>query len=199
VVAGIDMADDRYFFVFAAVCLALVSAMVLQVRGATTGRFLDAVRGSEAAAVAVGISPLRQRVVAFALAAGIAGFGGGLIASWTGSASYDESFNFTLGLVWVVLVVTMGARSIQAALWGGLAFYLFPELLQRLPLLPSDWANGLSIALFGLGALTYARHPEGIIEANAARVVARFTRSPGEPAPRRPAAPVSHAKPEPVS
>jgi branched-chain amino acid transport system permease protein len=170
-VAGIDMADDRAFFGFVAVCLAVVGAMVIRLRQATTGRFLDAVRGSEAAAVAVGISPLRQRVVAFALAAGIAGFGGGLMASANGSANYDQSFQFFYGLVWLVLVVTMGARSVQAAVVAGLAFFLMPELLERLPLLPNDWAAGVSVALFGLGALTYARHPEGVVEAQTARVV----------------------------
>ena len=175
---GIDLADDHAFFVFAVLCLVVVGALVLRLRDATTGRFLDAVRGSEDAAISVGISPLRQRVVAFALAAGIAGFGGGLLASWNESANYAQSFDFFYGLVWVVLVVTMGARSIQAAVFGGLTFFLFPQLLQRLPLLPTDWATGLSVALFGLGALTYARHPEGIIEANAARVVARFSREP---------------------
>ncbi|HEY3141905.1 MAG TPA: ABC transporter permease [Acidimicrobiales bacterium] len=175
-IGSIDLADDHAFFVFAALCVALVGAIVVQLRQATTGRFLDAVRGSEAAAVAVGISPLRQRVVAFALAAGIAGFGGGLIASWTGEANYDRSFQFLYGLVWVVLVVTMGARSVQAAVFGGLAFYLIPELVERLPLIPDDWASGLSVALFGLGALTYARHPEGIIEANSSAVIGRIQR-----------------------
>jgi branched-subunit amino acid ABC-type transport system permease component len=176
-VAGIDLADDRAFFAFVVLCLAVIGAMVIRLRQATTGRFLDAVRGSEAAAVAVGISPLRQRVVAFALAAGIAGFGGGLMASATGSANYDQSFQFFFGLVWVVLVVTMGARSVQAAVFGGLAFFLMPELLERLPLMPTDWAAGLSVALFGVGALTYARHPEGMIEAQSSRILGWIERT----------------------
>ncbi|HMG40355.1 MAG TPA: ABC transporter permease [Acidimicrobiales bacterium] len=173
---GLDLADDELFFVFAAVCLAVVGGLVVRLRSASTGRLLDALRGSEAASIAVGISPLRQRVVAFALAAGIAGFGGGLTASWTGSANYEQSFTFFAGLVWVVLVVTMGARSVQAAVFGGMAFFLMPELLQRLPLIPTDWTAGLSTALFGLGALTYVRHPEGIIQAQTTAVMRRFQR-----------------------
>jgi branched-chain amino acid transport system permease protein len=168
---GVDLADDRAFFVFAAGCVALAGGFVVRLRQATTGRFLDAVRTSEAAAAAVGINPVRQRVVAFALAAGVAGFGGGLMASWTGSANYDQSFQFFYGLVWVVLVVTLGARSVQAAIFGGLAFFVVPELLERLPFLPTEWAPSLAIALFGLGALTYARHPEGTIEAQTSAAV----------------------------
>lgn len=163
-IAGVDLGDDRAFFVFAALCVAVVGMLVVRIRNGTTGRLLDAVRGSETGAIAVGINPFRQKVLAFTLAAGIAGFGGGLTASWTGSANYDQSFTFLLGLVWVVLVMTSGARSIQAALFGGLAFFLLPEILLRLPLVPDDWAPGLAITLFGLGALGYARHPEGIIE-----------------------------------
>lgn len=176
VIAGIDLGDDRAFFVFAAACVAVVGMLVLRIRDGMTGRFLHAVRGSESGAIAVGISPFRQKMLAFSLAAGIAGFGGGLTATWTGSANYNQSFAFVLGLVWVVLVMTSGARSIQAALFGGLAFFLLPELLLRVPLLPNEWAPGLAITLFGLGALGYARHPEGIIEAQtsaAIRVIQR--------------------------
>lgn len=170
-VAGIDFADDRAFFLLAAACFAVVGLAVLRIKHGTTGRFLDALRSSESAAVAVGISPVRQRVVAFALAAGIAGFGGGLMASWTGSANYNQSFQFFFGLVWVVLVVTTGARSVHAAVSAGLAFFLLPELLQRAPLVPEDWTSGLTFILFGLGALTYVRHPEGIIDAQTSAVL----------------------------
>ncbi len=37
--------------------LVIVGVMVIWVRSGTTGRFLDAVRGSEVAAAAIGISP----------------------------------------------------------------------------------------------------------------------------------------------
>jgi branched-chain amino acid transport system permease protein len=171
VIAGVDLGDDRAFFVFAAACVALVGVLVVRIREGVTGRFLDAVRGSESGAIAVGISPFRQKVVAFSLAAGIAGLGGGLTATWTGSANYDRSFPFIIGLVWVVLVMTSGARSLQAALFGGLAFFLVPEFLARLPLVPSDWAQGMAFTLFGLGALGYARHPEGIIPAQTSAVI----------------------------
>ncbi len=170
-VGNVDFTDDRAFLLLTAACVALVGGLVLRVTRGATGRFLDALRGSESAAVSVGISPLRQKVVAFTLAAGIAGFGGGLTASWTGEANYEANFPFFLGLVWVVLLVTMGARSVPAAVTAGLAFSLFPELLQRIAFVPDDWVSGLSFALFGLGALTYVRHPEGILEANTASVL----------------------------
>lgn len=180
-VAGVDFADDRAFLLLAIGAVALVGAMVTRLSNGTTGRFLDAARSSEPAAVAVGISPLHQRVVAFVVAAGIAGFGGGMMASWTGSANYAQSFAFFTGLVWVVLVVTIGARSIPAAVIAGLSFALVPELLERLPLVPTGWDRGLAFVLFGLGALTYARHPEGVVQAQTAAVtgLVRRLRRPG--------------------
>ena len=63
------------------------------------------------------------------------------------------------GLFWVVIVVTLGARTVEGAVQAGAALKLFPELLK---------AIGVSLTwhpvLFGLGALTFARHPEGIAE-----------------------------------
>jgi branched-chain amino acid transport system permease protein len=179
-VAGVDLADDRAFLVLAAAVLALVAAAVTRISRGATGRFLDAARTSEAAAAAFGIDPARQRTVAFALAAGIAGLGGGLMASWTGSANYAQSFPFLAGLVWVVLVVTVGARSVPAAVVAGLSFTLVPELLARLPLVPDGWDRSLTFVLFGLGALTYVHRPEGVL-AGPLAAGARLARRP-EPA-----------------
>lgn len=162
--AGVDLADNRSFLLFTALCIVVVGGVVRLVRHGSTGRFLHALRGSESAAVAVGINPVRQRIVAFALAAGIAGFGGGLMATFRGSVNYDENFRFLLGLVWVVVVVTVGARTVRAAVVAGISFTLLPELLERAPLIPDRWSLGLASALFGLGALTYVRHPEGILD-----------------------------------
>jgi hypothetical protein len=95
----------------------------------------------------------------------------------------------------VVLVVTAGARSVQAAVLSGLGFFLIPEFLQRLfeiparyvadhPDLPSaiervlriikpEYSLGVAFILFGLGALTYAKHPEGIIEVQTSAALRR--------------------------
>lgn len=159
-----DFADDRSYLVLCMVFLAIVAVAVILIRGGTTGRFLDALRGSETAAMSIGINPARSKFVAFSASAAIAGFGGGLLVSQrgtSGSSLYQAEFGFFLGLVWVVLAVTLGARSVQAAITGGVAFILMPEILDTIGFDP-QWA----IVLFGLGALTYARNPEGVIEAN---------------------------------
>jgi branched-subunit amino acid ABC-type transport system permease component len=192
---GVDMASDKPYLIFMCVCLAILCLAVIAIRKGTTGRYLDALRGSEPASAAIGIHPYRSRLVAFVFGAGIAGFGGGLLASYAGQANYDANFTFYFGLVWLVLVITTGFRSVQAAVTGGITFYIFPQLLERLFTWPGnflashpgisgvpksildsikpEWSLGIAFILFGLGALTYAKHPEGIIEAQTTASIKR--------------------------
>lgn len=183
-IAGIDFADNRYFFLFCVALLAVVSGIVVLIKNGTTGRYLDALRGSEMAATSIGISPAKAKITAFAVSAAIAGFGGGLLSSLEGRVNYDTNFNFYLGLVWVVLVVSLGARSVQAAINAGLSFILFPQLLTmaltNLPVVkvenPQTLAQSIAFILFGFGAITYAKHPEGVIEAQTRKAVHRIQR-----------------------
>jgi branched-subunit amino acid ABC-type transport system permease component len=200
-IGPVDLADDRWFLVFAALCLTVVGLAVIRLREGTTGRFLQALHMSPTAAASIGISGIRARVVAFTFAAGIAGFGGGLMASYMGQANYQANFGYLIGLVWVALVVSAGARSVQAAVMSGMFFFLAPALLERLFSWPGNfldahpdldgpvasvldsispqWANPVAFILFGFGAITYARHPEGSIEAQTAVVVNAILRRTG--------------------
>ena len=172
-ILGINFNDNRLFLLLSMILLALVAVAVVLVKHGTTGRFLDALRGSETAAQALGISPAHTKVLAFAMSAGIAGFGGGLLASFEGRVSYDANFTYVVGLVWVVLVVTMGARSVQAAITAGISLFLFPRLLELIPNMSQTAAQSIAFVMFGLGALTYAKHPEGIVEFQTRRAVQR--------------------------
>jgi ABC-type branched-subunit amino acid transport system permease subunit len=197
-VGSIDLADDRWFLLLACIFLAVAAVVVIRIREGTTGRFLRAVETSPMAAASIGISATRARIVAFTVGAAIAGVGGGLVVTWTGQASYDRSFQFFYGLVWVALVVSAGARSVQAAILSGLGFFLVPAALERLLGFPGNWAASnadapewlrsladrvkpswslsLAFILFGLGAITYARHPEGTIEAQSSKAVSGVVR-----------------------
>lgn len=197
-VLGASFLADRPFLVLASVLFAVLGVAVIALREGTTGRFLDAVRTSDTAASSVGINPARTRLVMFVLGAGLAGLGGGLVASFSGQANYNQSFTFFIGLVWLVLVITAGSRSVQAAIISGISFFAFPSLLDRLFQWPGnfvdtnpgappwlldlmgffkpEWAQGVAFVLFGLGALTYAKHPEGIIAAQTSASIRRTVR-----------------------
>ena len=58
-VGPIDFTDDRAFLLLCLVILALVGVVVLLVKRGTTGRYLDALRGSELAAALR--APVRAR------------------------------------------------------------------------------------------------------------------------------------------
>jgi ABC-type branched-subunit amino acid transport system permease subunit len=153
------LVGDRAFFLFSVAVLAGVGTLVILVRRGTTGRFLDALRGSETAATAIGINATRARVIAFALSAGIAGLGGGVLTMFDGQANYAGNFTPFFGLFWLVIVVTLGVRTVEGAVQAGLALVLFPELLKILDI-PSEY----QFILFGLGAFAFAKHPEGLLE-----------------------------------
>ena len=154
----IGFVDDRPFLILCVVVLAIVSVFVIFIRRGTTGRYLTALRGSETAARSIGINPTRIRILAFAVSAGIAGLGGGLLAVQK-SVAVKEDFGYFYGLFFVVLVVTLMPSTVEGAINAGVGFALVPEVLKLLGV-SSSW----QFVLFGLGAITYARHPEGVLE-----------------------------------
>jgi branched-subunit amino acid ABC-type transport system permease component len=161
------VSSDHAFFVFCVVVLVIVGTLVMFIRRGTTGKFLDALRGSETAAAALGISPARARVIAFAISAAIAGLGGGLVTLFEQQANYVAYFPAPFGLFWLLIVVVIGPRTVEGAIQAGLAFALFPELLKVLAklfgLAPSE-LTPLQYVLFGLTAVAFSRHPEGMLE-----------------------------------
>ena len=64
----------------------------------------------------------------------------------------------------MLLVVTLGPRTVDGALNAGMAFVLLPPLLADIFHVPSDLVVPIQFALFGFGAVTFARHQEGIVE-----------------------------------
>ncbi len=135
---------------------------MILIRKGTTGRFFLAIRGSETAAASIGINATALRITLFATSAAVAGIGGGLIAMSGQDVRVGDAPTFPtiLGIAWVVLVVTLGSRTVDGAVNAGISFVVFQWLLEDgLHLTP-----GIFLILFGLGAITYARHPEGIVE-----------------------------------
>jgi branched-chain amino acid transport system permease protein len=228
-IGPIDFANEKSFLVLCIVILALAGLLVVWVRGGTTGRFLDALRGSELASASVGINPTRWRITAFALSAGLAGIGGGLLAMRDQSASYNTYFVAQLGLVWVVIVVSLGSRTVEGAIQAGAGFIFFQRVVLEdwIPWIFNDalapavaliavvlvlrlvthrlvvpaviaaiagisfvvyylvgdpgWTIrsvpvGLATVFFGFGAITYAKHPEGVLEHNKRASLARVQR-----------------------
>ncbi|HEX3948122.1 MAG TPA: hypothetical protein VHW47_10475, partial [Acidimicrobiales bacterium] len=71
-----------------------------------------------------------------------------------------SQFNYQLSLAFVVIVVTTGVTTVEGAIQGGIGFVVVQQLLTYAP----QRFGGLTFVLFAAGALTYAAHPEGIVE-----------------------------------
>ncbi|MFD8813464.1 ATP-binding cassette domain-containing protein, partial [Streptomyces sp. NPDC059627] len=153
---------DRALAYFMLAMFVLAGLIVVAVRRSTTGLALGALRSSETGARASGVSVLRMKAGIFTLSAMLAGFGGGFLAIYNGSA-LPGSYDTILGLVWFAVLVTNGTRSNNAALASGLFFVFLPNIFSTY--LPDRWGP-LPNLLFGFGAVLLARNPEGIVALN---------------------------------
>ena len=154
---------------FAYLCLAVfvvIALFIVNFRRSTTGLALNAARWSEAGAKTSGISVVQMKVIAGALAAGIAGVGGGMFALSQTTFQPSEFATFE-GVVWLAVLVTIGVRSNAAALLGGVSLALLPALTQNY--LPT-WTSNVTPVLFGLGAVSAAKYPDGVLAEQSRRL-----------------------------
>jgi branched-chain amino acid transport system permease protein len=154
--------------------LVVVVVVVLLVRRGTVGRNLAAMRGSETATAGLGVNPTRQRILVFALSGAIAGIGG-LLHSLEQQVVDPNAWNAEFSLVLVVLVVTTSVTTVEGAIQAGVGFFVTEQILTTI--LPARiGASSLTVVLFAFGALTYAQHPEGVLEFQKRKGTARFER-----------------------
>ncbi len=149
--------------------LVVVVLAILMIRRGTVGRFLGAMRGSDTAAAGIGINLTWQRILIFALSGAVAGIGGTLLVVQQGVAN-PQQFNYVFSLAFVVIVVTTGVTTVEGAIQGAFGYVIIQKLLGYAP---PQFAN-LTFVLFAFGALTYAKHPEGILEFQKRRSMQRF-------------------------
>ena len=173
-VAPLNLFDPsgHQFFILAMVVLTLTVFALILLRKGTAGRFLSAMRGSEVATAGMGINVAWQRIAVFALSGVVAGIGGTLLVLNTQNANPNQ-FNYQLSLAFVVIVVTVGVSSVEGAIQAGIGFVVIQQLLTYAP----ARFTGFSFILFAIGALTYAAHPEGVLEYVKHRLTVAFQRS----------------------
>jgi branched-chain amino acid transport system permease protein len=162
--------DGHAMFLLTLGVLVVVTIGVLMVRKGTVGRNLAAMRGSEMATAGLGVNPSWQRITVFALSGAIAGIGG-LLFSLEQQVISPSDWNAEISLVLVVLVVTTGVTTVEGAMQAGVGFFVTEHILSVYA--PARFSS-LTVALFAFGALTYAHHPEGVLEYQKRRWTQRF-------------------------
>lgn len=125
---GVDLASPRAYYYL---CLVSVTAVVLitwRLRATGVGRRLIAVRENEAAAGSFGIPPAVTKLLAYALAGGVAAFAGGLLAGLRVQFAAD-AFPPDESLRVVAMTVIGGLGSIGGAVLGAVYVVGLPALL----------------------------------------------------------------------
>ncbi len=183
-----DFSDDRTMAMLLLVLVLSISWLIHNLTRSATGRAIFAVRSSEVAASTAGISQVRAKLALFAVSAAIAGFGGAMLASVMSPFSNTTTPAFA-GLVWLAVTVTFGVRRPAGAILAGLVFALFPAILSALTRwetapwvwIPTDLRLALDSShtapiLFGLGAISLAREPDGALALTSRRLRERRER-----------------------
>ena len=144
---GFTLDRNQTFFLLVAF---LVIAMIVAHNFATsyTGRALSAMRGSEAAASAMGINIYKYRLIAFAISTAFAGLGGVLYMHFI-RFTIPSTWVFTLSLMLVAAVVIGGPRSIAGTIVGAIVVFGVPDLiLPNLPIIGG--INGMPFVFTGV-------------------------------------------------
>ena len=150
--------SDRGYFIFVLLVYGIVAVALEFLSRSRLGASWLAVRHSERAAAAHGISIPRAKLSAFAISAFISGISGGLLAGYLGTLVSDN-FSMMQSLALFAVATMVGAHFTLGAIIGGILITLFPELLRRLNL-PQDVGN----VFFALGAVQALSTGETIAE-----------------------------------
>ncbi|MGN6814955.1 MAG: branched-chain amino acid ABC transporter ATP-binding protein/permease [Solirubrobacterales bacterium] len=104
---------------------------VLAFKWSASGYRLQATREGEVAARSIGISLMRERLIAFTISAMLCGIGGALEVHQSGTLS-SNTFYFAASVTTITMLVVGGARSVLGAVVGTIAVATVNELLRNL-------------------------------------------------------------------
>jgi branched-chain amino acid transport system permease protein len=146
----------------------LLAALTIVLRRSRWGLSWLAIARSERAAASMGVSVMRAKLTAFAIAAFIAAWAGGLLVAAFGSAD-PSNFDPVVVLTLFALAVMMGAGYWEGALALGLFSAISSALLEQWGLTPD-----LGTALFAIGAITVLGNEDAAFSVMIRRQIARL-------------------------
>ena len=148
---------DVAYTVLMAVAFVALGALVLFIRRGPFGRLLSAMKDSPAACATLGLDLTRTKVGVFALSAAMAGVGGALYGGLRGSIGPND-FVYQQSLVILLMATIGGITTVSGAFIGGIALAVFPVIQTHITSI-----QNLTFLGAGLGAMTVARSPNGIV------------------------------------
>jgi branched-chain amino acid transport system permease protein len=141
---GTDILSDNLAFYY--LCLAILAGCYLFARamiGARFGRVLRGIRDNAERMRAIGFSPFRYQLAAYAIAGGMAGLAGTLLANQAEFVS-PAYMSWQRSGELIVMVVLGGMGSLTGPILGAAAFIMLEEVLARLS---EHWKFALGLCL----------------------------------------------------
>ncbi len=140
--------------------LVIVAVSVALLRRSRLGSAMLAVRANERSAAGAGINVVRVKILAFAIAAFIAGLGGAMLGYKQGNLTFDP-FDVLIGIGVFATAYLAGITSVSGGILagmlaaGGIVYYATTQWLEL-----GDWYGTIT----GVGlVLTVVLNPEGIV------------------------------------
>jgi branched-chain amino acid transport system permease protein len=127
-----ELKDPGAFFYVAAVSLILFTWASIRLKDSRVGRAFLAIQGNEMAAETTGVDSTYYKIMAFALSAGYAGFGGWLFAHSGSHYISPDTFSFDQSVVLLAMAVLGGNGSAVGAVVGAVLLTMLPEVLRFL-------------------------------------------------------------------
>lgn len=155
-VFGVFLTDTQKIYFFGFVLLVVMALVAKNLARSRIGRAFSAIRDRDIAAEIMGIDLTRYKVIAFAVSSFYAGVAGALLYTVTGFLE-PTSFNLTLSVFYVAMVLIGGVATISGSIMGAVFVIMLPKLIDfASEYLPYDPATGplntgqLEAILFGL-------------------------------------------------
>ncbi|HWL65329.1 MAG TPA: branched-chain amino acid ABC transporter permease [Actinomycetota bacterium] len=170
-ILGLNFTSDRGFAFLTFVFLALVLFVDWRLLRSKVGRAILSIKHSEPVAASYGINVTAYKLLAFILSGMFAGLAGGLMA-FRATTVVSNDFNFSIALLWVLMVVVGGLGNRTGVVVISAFFALFPFLPElwtaadRFVVDTLERSMSLVTIVFGalLALLTIIQFPGGFAE-----------------------------------
>jgi len=130
---GVSFREDRPYYYLILIALFIMAGLAVNLIKSRTGRAFIALRDSEVAAQAMGISLTRYKTQAFALSAFYAGIGGSLYAHMINYIS-PHDFGGGLSMELFTIICLGGLASVNGSIVGAIFMSFLPKLTERVSL-----------------------------------------------------------------
>ncbi len=130
-VFGWELSGEKHWYALCAVALLVMAWTALNLINAPGGRALQAIHGSEIAALAVGVDVTAMKVRVFVLSTVVASVMGSLSAHYVGFVTPGVA-GFLHSIELVTMVVLGGMASVFGSMVGAVVLTLLPQLLSAL-------------------------------------------------------------------